>query len=119
MALSASAQGTNNNTPSATAPGDLTTLTGTGYGLLGQDYAGAEFGYTHHVDGPPSVTEAPRRASSIAIDNSHHRIHLHGGPFLYFYFLEYSTCRRGNLGINLVGRDLEQRFVARHLLTPT
>jgi hypothetical protein len=55
FALAASAQSINNNTPSATAPGDMTSLSGTGYGLLGQDYAGLEFGYTHHVDGPPSV----------------------------------------------------------------
>jgi len=51
IALSASAQMAT-NTP---APGDLSTATGTGYGLLGADYAGAEFGYIHHIDGPPRV----------------------------------------------------------------
>lgn len=51
LALSGSAQ-TATNTP---APNDLSTATGTGYGLLGADYAGLEFGYTHHIDGAPSV----------------------------------------------------------------
>jgi hypothetical protein len=34
------------------APMDTTTAN---YGLLGTTYAGGEFGYSHHVEGPPSV----------------------------------------------------------------
>lgn len=56
LALPAFAQnGINSNTPSATAPSDLSTASGASYGLLGQDYSGLELGYIHHVDGPPSV----------------------------------------------------------------
>ena len=56
LAVSASAQsGINTNTPSTTAPSDLSTTSGANGGLLGQDYTGIEFGYTHHVDGPPSI----------------------------------------------------------------
>ena len=53
--FSASAQSAA-TTPSETPSSDLSTANlSRGYGMLGQDYAGAEFGYTHHVDGPPSV----------------------------------------------------------------
>jgi hypothetical protein len=44
LALNAEAQGT------AMKP-----VSDSAYGLVGQNYSGLTFGYTHHVDGPPSV----------------------------------------------------------------
>jgi hypothetical protein len=50
------------------------------------------------------------------VDRRYHRVHLHGGAFLHLDFLEHARRRRGNLGVDLVGGDLEERLVALDLV---
>ena len=61
-------------------------------------------------------------AGARSANHSYNGIYLHGGSRLNLDFAQGPAGRRGNLGINFVGGDFEQGFVARdfvaHILEP-
>ncbi len=49
---------------------------------------------------------------AIGADGGHHGLNRHSLPFTNLDFLQNAGGRRGNLGVHLVRRNFEQRFVA-------
>ena len=54
------------------------------------------------------------RSGPGGADDGHHGVDLHRGAGLYFDLGKHACGGRGNLGIDFIGRDLEERLVLLH-----